>query len=164
MVLRLGLSALIFSLLSLAQSPLRTVSGLATDPSGAPVPDASLTLTNVGTGIKQSSKSNAAGTYSFPNLIPGGYKLGAAAAGFRELETSEFPVDAYRSIRQDLRFEIGSASAEVTVAATTSSVIQVDTPSRSESLTARQILELPTNLRTIYSKRPGFRVDLHHAP
>lgn len=151
MVSRFGFAALIFSAGVFAQSPLGTVSGLATDPSGAPVPEAALTLTNLRTGVKQSAKTNGAGTYSFPNLIPGGYKLAAAVAGFRDLETSEFPVDAYRTIRQDLRFELGSASAEVTVAATTSSVIQTETPAISESLTARQILELPTNLRTIYS-------------
>ncbi|MGI8745749.1 MAG: carboxypeptidase regulatory-like domain-containing protein [Bryobacteraceae bacterium] len=151
MVLRLCLAALFLFAAIFAQSPLGTVSGLATDPTGAPISDAALTITNARTGVKQTTKTNSAGTYSLPNLIPGTYKVIATAAGFRDLETSEFPVDAYRSIRQDLKFELATSTAEVTVSATTSTVIQVDTPSISERLTSRQILDLPTNLRTIYS-------------
>ncbi len=137
--------------LALAQSPLGTVAGIAVDPTNSPVPAAELTLTNTRTGVKQSAQTNGAGTYAFPNLTPGTYKLEAFVTGFRKIETREFPVDAYRTVRQDLRLELGTASAEVTVAETTSTVIQVDNPSISEGLTTKQILEMPTNLRTIYS-------------
>src|SRR5271165_6362227 len=133
-----------------AQSPLGTVTGLTIDPTDAPVPNASLTLTNTKTGVKQTVQTNTTGTYSFPNLIPGTYTLSAAASGFRNIDTPEFPVDAYRTVRQDLRLELGTASTEVTVAGTPA-VIQVDNPSITEGLTTKQILDLPTNLRTIYS-------------
>ena len=129
--------------LALAQSPLGTVAGIAVDPTNSPVPAAELTLTNTRTGVKQSAQTNGAGTYSFPNLTPGTYKLEASVSGFRKIETGEFPVDAYRTVRQDLRLELGTASSEVTVAGTTSTVIQVDNPSISEGLTTKQILEMP---------------------
>ncbi len=151
MSFRLGLLAIIAASLAPAQSPLGTVTGLATDPSDSPVPNTELTLTNTKTAVRQTAKTNVSGSYSFPNLIPGTYKLTGTAAGFRNIETPEFPVDAYRTVRQDLKLELGTTSAEVTVAETTSTVIQVDTPSITEGLTTKQILDLPTNLRTIYS-------------
>ena len=152
MVFRFSLAFLLLALsIGWAQSPLGTVAGIAVDPTDSPVPNADLTLTNTKTGLKQTAKTTGSGTYAFPNLIPGTYKLEAAMTGFRKIETQEFPVEAYRTVRQDLRLELGTASAEVTVAETTATVIQVDNPSISEGLTTRQILEMPTNLRTIYS-------------
>ena len=151
MLFRAALLALLTSLSVFAQSPLGTVTGIATDPTSSPVPGAELALTNTKTGVKQTAKTNSAGSYSFPNLTPGAYKLTGTAPGFRNLETPEFPVDAYRTVRQDLKLELGSTSTEVTVAETMGNVIQVDNPSITEGLTTKQILDLPTNLRTIYS-------------
>ena len=151
MCFRLGFLSLISFSAAFAQSPLGVVTGLVTDPSNAAVPNAELTLTHTKTSVKQTAHTNASGSYSFPNLTPGVYRLTGAAAGFKNFETAEFPVDAYRTVRQDLKLELGAAATEVTVAATTSTVLQVDNPSITAGLTTRQLLDLPTNLRTIYS-------------
>jgi hypothetical protein len=134
-----------------AQSPLGTVTGVAFDPSGSPVPKARVTLKNQDTGLARDVDTNQAGIYSFPNLPPGPYRLTAQAAGFRPFETVVFPVAAYRTVRQDLRFEIASASAEVTVSESAANVITIDSPAVNQSLTRKQILELPSNLRSIYN-------------
>ena len=97
------------------QTPLGTVSGLAVDASGGAVAAASVTLTNNDTGVRRSTATNSSGAYAFPDLPPGTYRLGADAKGFRALETRAFPVDAYRTVRQDLKFEVASASTEVVV-------------------------------------------------
>ena len=78
-----------------AQTPLGTVTGLATDPSGGSVPNASVTLTNQDTGVRRTASTNTSGAYSFPDLAPGVYKLAAVAKGFRSLETPGFAVEAY---------------------------------------------------------------------
>jgi hypothetical protein len=75
-----------------AQTPLGTVTGLATDPSGGSVPNASVTLTNQDTGVRRAASTNTSGAYSFPDLAPGVYKLAAAAKGFRPLATHGFAV------------------------------------------------------------------------
>ncbi len=137
--------------LLLAQSPLGTVTGLAADPSGAPVPAASIALRNELTGVKSETQTNQAGFYTFANLPPGTYKLTAEAKGFRPIETGAFPVAAYRTVRQDLRFELQAATAEVTVSESVSPVIQVESPAINTGLTTKQILDLPTNLRSIYN-------------
>ncbi|NUN01983.1 MAG: carboxypeptidase regulatory-like domain-containing protein, partial [Bryobacteraceae bacterium] len=66
-----------------AQSPLGTVTGLAIDPSASPIPDASVRLMNIKTGIEVQTTTNASGAYSFPNLLPGEYQITAEAKGFR---------------------------------------------------------------------------------
>src|SRR5437763_3644279 len=83
-----------------AQTPLGTVTGLATDASGAAMAKVSVTLSNQQTGVKRTTGTNESGAYSFPNLPPGSYKLTGEAKGFRALETEAFPVDAFRTVRQ----------------------------------------------------------------
>jgi hypothetical protein len=134
---------------ALAQTPLGTVTGLASDASGASVPGVSITLTNQQTGVKRSTVSNESGVYSFPNLQPGAYKLSAEAKGFRTLETEVFPVDAFRTVRQDLKFQVASGSTEVTVTDTVSPAIQIESPAITAALGTKQLIELPTNLRSV---------------
>ncbi len=133
-----------------AQSPLGTVTGLAMDPSGAAVANAQVSLTNIQTSSKVGVKTNSAGVYSFPNLLPGDYKLSASAPGFQDLSAEQFTVRPFATIRQDLHFALASSGTQVTVSASVASAIQVDTPSVTADLTARQIEDLPTNLRSIY--------------
>ncbi len=142
------------ALIADAQTPLGTVSGLAIDPSGASVPNASITLTSEDTGVKRTAATNSTGAYSFPNLQPGTYRLAADAKGFRPFETRAFPVEAYRNVRQDLKLELAVASTEVVVADAVSPVVQVETPAVGSTLLSRQIIDLPTNLRSI-SKNSG---------
>jgi hypothetical protein len=153
--MRFSLFSLLVCALALhAQTPLGTVTGVATDPSGSAIPGASITLTNNDTGVKRPGSTNDSGVYSFPNLQPGTYRLAADAKGFRSIETRAFAVEAYRTVRQDLKFEVASATTEVVVTELASAVVQLDTPSVSTSLGARQIIEAPTNLRSI-SKNSG---------
>jgi hypothetical protein len=144
---------LVFSISSLiqAQSPLGTITGVATDPSLSPIPGAALTLTNLDTGVARGGATNQSGVYVFPNLAPGNYKLLAEAKGFRTVETPALSLAAYRTLRQDLRFELQAAATEVTVLESASPVVQSETPSINTTLTTKQILELPTNLRSVYN-------------
>lgn len=148
--MRLVFSALL-SWCAFAQSPLAVVTGLASDPSGAPIPKAEIRLISEATGVVREATANEAGAYNFANLPPGRYRLEAKAAGFRDLRTESFEAAAYRTFRQDLVFSLATAATEVTVNAASSEVIQLETPSVSSALTARQIIELPTNLRSVYN-------------
>ena len=89
-----------------AQTPLGTVTGLASDATGSVVPGASVTLTSQETGVRRTASTNETGAYSFPGLPPGSYRLGAEAKGFRPIETRAFSLEAYRTVRQDLHFEV----------------------------------------------------------
>lgn len=144
-------SALLIFVVSaaIAQTPLATVTGLATDPAGAAVTSVTITLTNNDTAIERTGKTNDAGAYSFPNLPPGRYSLTAVAPGFKKIQIDAFTLDAFRTLRQDLKFEVASAATEITVTESSSTAIQMDTPSISSALQHKQIVELPTNLRSV---------------
>src|SRR5450631_1548169 len=119
------------------QTPLGTVSGLAIDASGGAVTAASVTLTNNDTGVRRTAATNGGGAYAFPDLPPGTYRLGADAKGFRPLETRAFAVEAYRSVRQDFKFEVASASTEVVVAESASAVVQLESAAVGSNLAPR---------------------------
>jgi hypothetical protein len=137
-----------------AQTPLGVVTGLALDPTGSAVPNVSVSLTNETTGVKRSTTTNASGAYSFPDVAPGSFRLTANAAGFRPIETRPFSIEAYRTVRQDLRFELATATSEVVVTDTTPAAIITENPAVGSTLHGRQIIELPTNLRSV-SKNSG---------
>lgn len=145
------LCVLFFCLAALAQSPLGTVTGLVTDPSGSPVPGVSVTLTSSETGIRRETATNSAGNYLFPNLQPGNYTLSVAAKGFKKVDLPRFPLDAYKTVRQDLPLTLETSTTEITVTESASTIIATDTPSVTTGLTTRQILDLPTNLRSVYN-------------
>src|SRR5256885_15921914 len=67
------------------QSTYGSITGSVTDPSGAAITDAQVTLTNVGTAEKRVQPTNADGLYSFVNLIPGNYKLEVEKQGFKHI-------------------------------------------------------------------------------
>ena len=119
------------------------------------MPNAAVTLTSLDTGIERQFTTTDSGAYTFPNIQPGRYKLGAQAKGFRPLETPEFVLAAYRTIRQDLQFELLASVTEVTVTGNVSTVITTESPALSTSLTSKQILELPTNLRSVFNNAGG---------
>lgn len=135
----------------MAQSPLGSVTGLASDPSGAPVPAATVTLTSESTGVQMETRTNTSGNYVFANLVPGSYKLEATAQGFGAVQVPSLTVAAFRTARQDLAFAVASVTTEVNVSASAAGVIQTEAPNVASGLSTRQILELPTNLRSIYN-------------
>src|SRR5580704_13627488 len=83
------LSVLVFaaipSLLGQAASGTATISGLVTDPSGAAIPDAEVTVRNVATNVSRPLRSNDAGLYQAVALQPGDYEVKASKAGFATL-------------------------------------------------------------------------------
>ncbi|HTS06879.1 MAG TPA: carboxypeptidase-like regulatory domain-containing protein [Candidatus Eisenbacteria bacterium] len=64
------------------------LAGTVTDPSGAVLTSASVTLTNVATGAKQTAQANSTGAYRFPLVQPGSYRVTATSTGFRSIDES----------------------------------------------------------------------------
>ena len=77
---------LVLAFANAAQAQFRSaIEGTVTDPSGGIVSDAQVTLVNVDTGVSQTAKTNSAGSYSFPSLPPGKYKIKVFAKCFTSL-------------------------------------------------------------------------------
>ncbi len=112
----LGL-ALIFSMPAAAQRITGTLRGQILDPSGAAVPDAQVTATNQETGVSVKITTTSAGTYSFPSLIPGVYKVSVEAKGFKNFLKSEISVAANQDNVADAHMDMGVATEVVEVSA-----------------------------------------------
>src|ERR1700761_5075123 len=67
-----------------AQLDTGSITGTVTDSSGAAIPGAKITLTNVGTNAHTDTQSTATGTYAFDDLLPGAYTIQSKAQGFQD--------------------------------------------------------------------------------
>lgn len=99
-----------------AQVPDGSITGLLTDPSGAAVPAASVTVTNKETGLRRSLVVSDAGEFSAPALLPGIYEVTADAKGFKHL-VKEAVVEPGSTTSVNLAMIVGPASEQVTVQA-----------------------------------------------
>src|SRR6266511_4147048 len=91
----------------LAQATFGTITGTVTDSTGAVVPNTEVLVTNEGTNISRTSTTGGAGTYEVPNLNAGKYRVTAKAAGFKTSVLQNIEVTALRTVRVDLRLEVG---------------------------------------------------------
>ena len=114
----LALMALILLVLSrpgLAQDVNASLAGTVTDPSGAAIPGATLTLTNKANGSKQSFESDGAGEYNFRNLAPGMYDLSVTATNFQKSLRTGIELAVAQSARIDVKLPLGKSDETVTV-------------------------------------------------
>ena len=104
---------------ALAQLTTADILGTVTDQTGASVPNATVTLTNLGTNDQRTVQSNGSGDYTFTLLPVGHYSISVKAGGFQESITKDFGVEAGDRARADIHLQVGSQTAVVEVTATT---------------------------------------------
>ena len=127
-----------------AQATFGSITGTVTDPAGAVVPNASIQVINQETGLVKSATSNGFGNYEVTHLNPGLYSVEAQAPGFRKLEHRDIMLETLRSVRVNLRLEVGDAGAEVTVTAGTP-VVETESSGIASLKTDREMRDLPLN-------------------
>jgi outer membrane receptor protein involved in Fe transport len=98
-----------------AQRTTGTLRGQVLDPSGAVVPNAEVILTNQDTGVTNKITTTSAGTYTFPSVIPGLYKVTVEAKGFKSFLKKDVPVIANQDNVADAQVDLGVASETVEV-------------------------------------------------
>jgi len=132
------------------QSTYGSITGSVTDPTGAAVPGAQVTLTNVGTSEKRTQATGADGLYSFVNLIPGEYKIDVEKQGFKHFARSNLVVQVNQSSKIDATLAVGQVSETVEVTSETP-LLQAETSSLGQVVEQRKANELPLNGRNIYN-------------
>ena len=118
-----------------------SITGTVSDPNGAAVAGATVTLKNVETNITQTVTANDSGAYSFPLVQPGKYSVSATGSGFKTSTRENFPVKVDDRLTVDFALEIGT-SAEVNIVAD-SELLDRGTVTIGTSVSQRQIEELP---------------------
>ena len=125
-----------------AQAVTGTLLGNITDSSGAAVPGATITATQVDTNVSRTAVSNEAGYYIFSSLLNGRYTVTAELQGFKKVVRENIKVDVNTTIRVDLPLEVGAMSEAVTVAAETP-VLQTDRTDTGRILESKFISDMP---------------------
>ncbi|HSA93996.1 MAG TPA: TonB-dependent receptor [Terriglobales bacterium] len=123
--------------------------GLVTDPTGAAIPNATVKITNTGTGLSTAVTTNEAGIYNARELPPGQYNLQVEASGFKRATGSALTLNAGTIQRADFKMHIGQASETVEVTDAAPPVNTVDSKLAS-TVNSTQIQNLPLNGRNVY--------------
>lgn len=92
-----------------------SIQGVVSDPSGAVIPNSSVTATNVATGVKTTRQTTDAGYYVLSPLPAGEYTVSVSAGGFQTLVQEHVIVDALTVVGLNLALKVGAASEQVTV-------------------------------------------------
>jgi len=128
-----------------AQSTQSSILGSVTDASGAPVPSASVTVLNEGTGFTQTQTTNESGDYRFSGLEAGFYQVTVTMSGFKTLAQKRIDLASAQIKRIDATLEVGDVSATVTVEGNTAQV-ETEAATLSNLKTARDFAQLPLSV------------------
>lgn len=129
-----------------AQYDTGSISGTVLDQKGGAVPKATVTATNVGTGQQHDTVANDQGTYVFPSLAPGMYKVEATQTGFDTGVVSGITLHVSETVRADVNLKVGVRTETVTVAAETTTV-NIETSDLGGTIDERRVNQLPLNGR-----------------
>jgi hypothetical protein len=145
----ISLCILMFALTAMAQIQNGQFAGTVTDPSGAAVANAKITIVNAGTGLSVTTTSNATGGYQISELPPGTYKITVEAAGFKTFSDVGVTLNAGSTAHVDAKMTLGQTREVVEV---TGEASQVNTEESKLAITvgATQIENLPLNGRNVY--------------
>jgi hypothetical protein len=119
-----------------------TISGTVVDPSGGAVPDATVSIKNMATGIDRPLSTNSAGIYVAQFLQPGSYEISVSKQGFAKAVRKDVSVQVGQSVTQNFSMEIQTTAEAVTVTADTV-VVDPDKTEMSQVVSQTQKENLP---------------------
>ncbi|HVT96021.1 MAG TPA: TonB-dependent receptor [Acidobacteriaceae bacterium] len=136
-------AALCFCTTLQAQAVYGSINGTVTDNTGAVVPNATITVTDVAKGTSVTTTSNASGEYTVQHLIPDTYDVKVEAQGFQTFSATGVQVLADTSPKIDAAMKVGAASQTVEVSASTIPELKTDRADVSTEFTTREVQDLP---------------------
>ena len=131
-----------------AQFTTASLSGTVTDPSGAAVPEAKVSVQNTETGFQLSTVTNDTGLYVFPRLPIGSYTLRAEKSGFSTYMQQGITLAVNQSATQNVVFAVGQVSESVLVSANVE-LVTTGTATVSQVVDERRVVDLPLNGRRV---------------
>ena len=140
------------SLSCFAQLDRGAMSGIVTDPSGAAISGARVTVTNTATGTQNSTVTTGAGAYTIPELAAGEYSVTVIAQGFNTLVRNGITVSVGETASVDLHLAVGQATTSVTVTAD-APLLQTDSAQNNVEVTTQNLNELPINITGVGAVR-----------
>ena len=139
---------LLFCLAVIGQTNKGSITGSVSDPQGAAVPGATITITNVATQQSITVESSRDGIFVAQNLDPVLYDVAIEANNFKKAVVEKVKVDTAGSATVNVTLELGSVSEQVTIAADLQ-MVNADSGTISQTITERQLRDLPLNNRSV---------------
>ncbi|HEX5484335.1 MAG TPA: TonB-dependent receptor, partial [Terriglobia bacterium] len=144
-----------------------SIVGTITDSSGAVVPQARVTITDVGTNVSRSAPADANGYYSFPDLSPGAYSVQVEKHGFAKTVRTGIRLFVNTTARVDVTLQPGEVTQTVNVKSQIP-LLQTDTAQTGGKLTSLQAEQLPLgtnrNFQNLLNLVPGTtRAEYNHS-
>ena len=160
---RIGFASAVFVFLGALQLGSQTTStailGTVTDPTGAVVTGAKVTLLQVQTGIKRTEATSSTGDYTFPLLDPGEYTVTVEAKGFKTETVRDIKLELNLRARIDVHLQVGAEVQTVKVS-TSAALLSTDQATLGQVVDTRPIEELPMagrNLGAVAVLQPGIQ-------
>jgi hypothetical protein len=142
--------ALCLAALLAAQDFRATISGRVTDSSGATVPKARVSATNIESGLVTASQSNESGIYTIPSLPPGRYSVSAEVEGFKKFVREGVTLEVQARPQIDIVMEAGDIQSTVSVTSE-APLLEMNSASRGGVITGRTLVDLPLNGRNAFA-------------
>src|SRR5215469_4546570 len=133
-----------------AQADLGSCSGIVTDSTGAVIPNAEVTLTNVATGAVRTSVTNSKGEYGLTQLLPASYAVKISAPGFAAA-TKVLQVTVGSANTVNVKLSVEGGSTQILVSADDFAGVHLEKPEVAAVIQTDQILALPTLDRNPYN-------------
>jgi hypothetical protein len=134
---------LVCSVSSPAQTITGGVNGTVTDPSGAIIPNAKITVVNVATGVTTTDQTNSSGQYALRFLQIGQYKLTIEAPGFATAALGPFALEAGQNAKFDAKMNLEGSNTNVAVSANLSPLLNTDSAELGMTLDSTAIDNIP---------------------
>src|SRR2546428_13043504 len=144
----------------LSQANVGRIFGSINDPSGALIPGATVTITDVDRGVARTLITDEAGAYNAPSLPPGAYRIRAELPGFKTVERPNVVLEIAKELKIDLTLEPGAVSEKLTVTDEVS-LVETTTAVLGGTLQPGTIADLPLNGRNfmnLLQLRPGVTI------
>jgi hypothetical protein len=137
-----------------SQTITATITGTVTDPNGAVVPNASVTVTSNETSQAKTVTTDSEGRYTVPFLQPGAYTITVESGGFTKATRSDIKLEIAQTATLDIALTTGAASAVVEVSGATSPLLQTETSQLATTIENKLLEDLPTSNRNIFNFLP----------
>src|SRR5262245_14964790 len=123
-----------------------TILGFVKDASGAAVANAPVVITGIQTGTNRTAMTGSEGQFDAPSLPPGLYNVSVEMPGFKKVTLANLQLGVDQKLRTDITLEVGAITETVQVEGE-APVIKADTSELAETVTEKQIKDLPLNGR-----------------
>lgn len=136
-----------------------SINGRVVDQQGAALPNASITVTNVDSGLSRTTLTNAEGLYSVPALVPGNYDIKAELEGFTAAQRKGIELLTGANLAVDLQVSIGEVRQAIAVQAQ-AALVETTQSTQGGSIRPAEVAELPMlnrSMAALMNLIPGAR-------